>query len=96
MAFYIPWRNIKTDIMNKNLDIINFAVSLIIKATLIAASFSGRARKRSLRRLVTMDISEKDKEILFLKDRDFCILYKEICSRQAGLRGWLYIFFTVY
>ncbi len=28
LAFYITWRNIKTDIMNKNLDITNFAVSL--------------------------------------------------------------------
>jgi len=54
--------------MNKNLDLINFAVSLIIKAALIAARFSGRARKRSLRRLATMDINEKDKEILFLRD----------------------------
>jgi hypoxanthine-guanine phosphoribosyltransferase len=54
--------------MNKNLDIINFAVSLIIKAALIAARFSGRSRKRSLRRLATMDINEKDKEILFLRD----------------------------
>ncbi len=54
--------------MNKNLDIINFAVSLIIKAALIAARFTGRARKRSLRRLATMDINEKDKEILFLRD----------------------------
>ncbi|MHC4228322.1 MAG: hypothetical protein ACYSW0_12930 [Planctomycetota bacterium] len=41
--------------MKKNLDITNFAVSLIIKAALIAARFSGRARKRSLRRLATMD-----------------------------------------
>jgi len=54
--------------MNKNLDIINFAVSLIIKAALIAARFSGRSRKRSLRRLATMDINEKDKEIFFLRD----------------------------
>ena len=54
--------------MNKNLDIINFAVSLIIKAALIAARFSGRDRKRSLRRLATMDINEKGKEILFLRD----------------------------
>jgi len=53
--------------MSKNLDIINFAVSLIIKAALIAARFSGRSRKRSLRRLATMDINEKDKEILFLR-----------------------------
>ncbi|MHC4329167.1 MAG: DDE-type integrase/transposase/recombinase [Planctomycetota bacterium] len=54
--------------MKKNLDITNFAVSLIIKAALIAARFSGRARKRSLRRLATMDTNEKDKEILFLRD----------------------------
>ncbi len=54
--------------MNKNLDIINFAVSLIIKAALIAARFSGRARKHSLISLATTDINEKDKEILFLRD----------------------------
>jgi transposase InsO family protein len=54
--------------MKKNLDITNYAVSLIIKAALIAARFSGRARKRSLRRLATLDINEKDKEILFLRD----------------------------
>lgn len=54
--------------MKKNLDITNIAVSLIIKAALIAARFSGRARKRSLRRLAAMDINEKDKEILFLRD----------------------------
>jgi len=58
LAFYIPWRNIKTDIMNKDLDIINFAVSLIIKAALIPARFSGRARKRGLRRFATMDIHD--------------------------------------
>ncbi len=69
LSFYIPWRNIKTDIMNKNLDIINFAVSLIIKAALIAAQFSGRVRKRSLKRLAAMDADTKDKEILFLKDK---------------------------
>jgi len=34
--------------MYKNLDIINAAVSLIIKATVITAQFSGRIRKRSL------------------------------------------------
>jgi len=37
--------------MAKNLDIINAAVSLIIKAALLAARFSGRVRKRSLKRL---------------------------------------------
>ena len=78
--------------MNKNLDIINFAVSLSIKAALIAARFSGRARKRSLRRLATMDISEKDKEILFLKDKVYqlemqvSILQKRIQKRQKKPR----------
>jgi hypothetical protein len=53
--------------MNKSLDIINFAVSPIIKAALIAARFSGRVRKRSLKRLAAMDADTKDKEILFSK-----------------------------
>jgi len=47
--------------MNKNLDIMNFAVSLIIKTALIAARFSGRARKRSLKRLAAMEVDAKDK-----------------------------------
>ncbi len=78
--------------MSKNFDIINFAVSLIIKAVLIAARFSGRARKRSLRRLVTMDINEKDKEILFLRDMvdqlkmQVSILQKGIKKKQKNPR----------
>jgi hypothetical protein len=78
--------------MNKNLDIIDFAVSLIIKAALIAARFSGRARKRSLRRLATMDINEKDKEILFLRDMvdqlkmQVSILQKGIKKKQKNPR----------
>jgi len=55
--------------MNKNLDIITHAVTLIIKAAIIAALFSGRVRKRSLKRLAAMDADTKDKEILFLKDK---------------------------
>jgi transcriptional regulator with PAS, ATPase and Fis domain len=81
--------------MNKNLDIIDFAVSLIIKAALIAARFSGRARKRSLRRLATMDINEKDKEILFLRDMvdqlkmQVSILQKRIKKKQKKPRHTL-------
>ena len=55
--------------MTNNLDIINAAVTLIIKAALLAARFSGRARKRSLKRLSKMDADDKDKEILFLRDK---------------------------
>lgn len=55
--------------MNQNTETITYAVSLIIKAAIVAAKYSGRVRKRSLKRLAAMDIDEKDKEILFLKDK---------------------------
>jgi len=55
--------------MDKNLDIITYAVTLIIKAAIVAAGFSGTLRKRSLKRLAAMDTNAKDKEILFLKDK---------------------------
>ncbi len=54
---------------NNNRDAIIFAVSLILKAAVVAAKYSGRVRKRSLKRLAAMDIEEKDKEILFLTDK---------------------------
>jgi transposase len=55
--------------MAENLDVVNTAVSLLIRATLLAARFSGRVRRRSLKRPAAMDADAKDKEILFLKDR---------------------------
>ncbi len=54
--------------MTKNIDTINAAVALIVKAAILAARFSGRARKRSLKRLAAMDIDDKDKEVIFLRD----------------------------
>ena len=54
-----------TSEMDKNLDIISYAVSLIIKA----GRFSEKVRRRSLKRLVAMDADTKDKEIIFLKDK---------------------------
>ena len=72
MLFWIPifHRFIKFQvlIMTNNVEIVSAAVSLIIKAALLAARFSGRARKRSLKRLSKMDADSKDKEILFLRD----------------------------
>jgi len=41
--------------MAENLDIRNAAVSLLVKADPLAARFSGRVRKRSLKRLAAMD-----------------------------------------
>ena len=55
--------------MTKKIDIINAAVALIVKAVILAASYSGRVRKRSLKRLVGMDVSEKDRELVFLRDK---------------------------
>ncbi|MCJ7695654.1 MAG: DDE-type integrase/transposase/recombinase [Anaerolineaceae bacterium] len=78
--------------MTKNLDIISAAVSLIIKAALLAARFSGRVRKRSLKRLAAMDSDTKDKEIIFLRDMvdqlkmQVSILQKGIKKRQKKPR----------
>jgi hypothetical protein len=55
--------------MTNNVDIINAAVALIIKAAILASRFSGRARKRNLKRLASMDIDGKDKENIFLHDK---------------------------
>jgi putative transposase len=78
--------------MNKDLDVISYAVSLIIKAAILAARFSGRVRKRSLKRLVAMDADTKDKEIIFLKDKihqlemQVSILKKRIQKRKKKPR----------
>ncbi|HUV62873.1 MAG TPA: DDE-type integrase/transposase/recombinase [Sedimentisphaerales bacterium] len=55
--------------MAENLDILNAAVSLLVRAALLAARFSGRVRRRSLKRLAAMDTDAQAREILFLKDR---------------------------
>jgi len=74
--------------MNKNLDVITHAVTLTIKAAIMAGRFSGRVRKRSLRRLAARDVDTKNKEILFLKDKVYqlemqvSILQKRIQKRQ--------------
>lgn len=55
--------------MADNLDVLNTAVSLLIRAVLLAARFSGRVRTRSLKRLAARDVDTNAREILFLKDR---------------------------
>jgi hypothetical protein len=55
--------------MADNIEILNAAVSLLVRAALLAARFSGRMRQRSLKRLAAKDADAKAKEILFLKDR---------------------------
>ena len=53
-------------VQDKNLGITTYAVSLIVKSVIVASKFSGRARKRSLKRLAAMDADAKEKELLFL------------------------------
>lgn len=54
--------------------------------------FSGRARKRSLKRLAKMDIDNKDKEIIFLRDKvnqqqmQIAILQKGLQKKQTNKR----------
>ena len=78
--------------MKQNIEIIAYAISLILKSAVVAAKYSGRVRKRSLKRLAAMDIDEKDKEILFLKDTvhqldtQVTILQKRIKKHQTKPR----------
>jgi hypothetical protein len=78
--------------MTNNIEIVNAAVVLIIKAAILAARFSGRARKRSLKRLSKMDAYEKDKEIIFLRDKVYqqqmqiTILQKGTLKKQKNPR----------
>jgi len=78
--------------MAENLDILNTAVSLLIRAALLAARFSGRVRRRSLQRLAAKDADAKAKEILFLKDRVYqlemqlSILQKQLTKKGKKLR----------
>jgi hypothetical protein len=42
---------------------------MILKAALLAAAWAGKSRRRGLESIAKMPIDEKDKEILFLRDR---------------------------
>ena len=70
--------------MNKNLNIINYAVWLIIKAAIVASRFSGRVRKRSLKRLADMDADAKEK--VYQLKMQVSILQKRIQKRQKKPR----------
>ena len=78
--------------MTTNIEIINTAITLMIKAAILAARFSGRARKRSLKRLAAMDIDDKVKEIIFLRDAvdqfktQVTILQKGLAKKQNNKR----------
>ena len=74
--------------MAENLDVLKTAVSLLIRAALLAARFSGRVRRRSLKRLVTMDTDAKAREILSLKDRVYQLeMQVSILQKQLRKKG---------
>lgn len=78
--------------MTKNIEIINAAIALIIKAAILTARFSGRVRKQSLKLLSKMDADTKDKELLFLRDKvnqqqmQITILQKGLQKKQINMR----------
>ena len=74
--------------MAENLDILNAAVSLLIRAALLAARFSGRVRRRSLERLAATDTDAKAREILFLKDRVYQLeMQVSILQKHLNKKG---------
>jgi hypothetical protein len=74
--------------MAENLDILSSGVSLLVKAALLAARFSGRLRRRNLRRLATRDVDAKAREILFLKDRVYQLeMQVSILKKQVRKKG---------
>ncbi len=74
--------------MAENLNVLNAAVSLPIRAALLAARFSGRVRQRYLKRSASRDIDAKTKEILFLKDRVYQLEMRlSILPKQRTKKG---------
>ncbi len=73
-------------------EIIIYAVSMILKAALLAAAWASKSRKRGLESIAKMPIDEKDKEIIFLHDRVYqletriMIFQKQIPSSSGKTR----------
>ena len=63
------------------MDITTYAVSSIVKAVIMAPQISGRARKRSLKRLAAMEADAKNKEILFLTDKVYQVQMQDTTGR---------------
>jgi transposase InsO family protein len=60
---------------------------LFVKATILAARWAGTARKRALASIASMSVDEKDKEIVFLRDRiEQLLLQVSILQKHAAKR----------
>ena len=70
--------------MMKQKEIIVYAVSLILKATLLAATWAGKVRQRGLKSIAKLPINEKDKEIFFLRNQIYQLESRiKIFQKQA-------------
>ena len=52
-------------VMDKNLDIITYAVSFLVNSVIMTSIFSGMARKRSLKRLAATEADAKKRKPSF-------------------------------
>jgi len=72
--------------MAENLDILNAAVSLLIRAALLAARFSGRVRKRSLKRLAGEDVDAKPRRFSYSKTESTSLKCRSRSCRNTSAR----------
>jgi hypothetical protein len=75
---------------NADAEVISMAAGQICKAAVIAIRWAGMKRKRALEKIAGMPVDEKDREILFLRERvaqleDQVSFYRKQ-SRKAGKR----------
>ena len=61
--------NANLAVMTKQKEIFVYAVSMILKAALLAAAWAGTIRRHGLEAIAKMPIDDKGKDILFLRDR---------------------------
>lgn len=72
--------------MTTNIEMISMAVGLIVKSVILAAQFAGRRRQQNLKKLSKMPADERDKEIIFLRDK-INQQQMQICILQNGLKN---------
>jgi DNA invertase Pin-like site-specific DNA recombinase len=91
MPFDLAWIAHGTSergIMTENLDILNTAVSLPVRAALLAARFSGRVRQRSPKRLASRYADARARDILFLKDEVYQLeMQVSILQKHLNRKG---------
>ena len=71
--------------MKKQIGIIVYAASMILKASRLATAWAGKSRRRGLELVAKMPIDEKDKEIVFLHDPIYQLETWVNILRKSGL-----------